>query len=106
MLFKSKLISDKKGVNDISILAILLGILLGSSIMIPFVNAAVGTGITTFDADNYAEGTRDESGSVNAITALSVMVTFLKISLFDFYTMIFLLVILTIVRNIWVGGGG
>ncbi len=109
----------KKAVNDISIIAVLTFILFGTAIIIPFVNSAVGTDADTFDIDNFEGNVRDDATSVSTISAFTVLITVLKLGLYDvgntlglpfwldaIYTVIGLTLIIVIARNVWIGGGG
>ncbi len=120
---KYKMFNNKKAINDISIIAIILFILFGTAIIIPFINSAVGTSADTFDTDKYETDIRgkgeDIKGRITDISALGVFVNVLKLAFFDFgntlklpfwvdaiYTILTVILVLTIARNIWVGGGG
>ncbi len=108
----------KKGINDISIATILIFIFFFTAIMIPFVNAEFDTTADTFDTENFEGIVKDEAENVNVISAFTVLVTVFKLALFDFsdtlglpfwldmiYTVLAIILILVISRNIWVGGG-
>lgn len=108
----------KKGINDISIIAILSSILLATAIIIPFVNVEFGTTSDTFDDEAFKTNVKDEAENVNTISAFTILTTFLKLAFFDvgnslglpfwldaLYTLIGLILILVIARNIWIGGG-
>ena len=110
--------TGKKAVNDISIIAVLTFILFGTAIIIPFVNSSLGTDSDTFDTGNFEGNVRDDAESVSAISAFTVLVTVLKLGLFDvgnslglpfwldaIYTVIGIILIIVIARNIWIGGG-
>ncbi len=111
--------TGKKAVNDISIIAVLTFILFATAIIIPFVNDAVGTEADTFDTDNLDTTVKEKADSVSTISAFTVLVTMLKLALFDvgnslglpfwldaIYTVMGIILILVIARNIWIGGGG
>ncbi len=113
-----KLFKSKRGINDISIIAIILSIFLVTSIMITFVNAEFGTGADTFDNDAFESNVKNDADSVNAISAFTVLVTALKLAVFDFgntlglpfwldimYVILSIIFVLVIARNIWIGGG-
>lgn len=113
-----KIIRSKRGINDISILAIIFSIFLLTAILVPFINSSFGSNIDSFDVDSFETGIKQEVSNVNVITAFSVLVNVLKLALFDWdgtlgipfflsivYTLLAILFILIIARNIWVGGG-
>lgn len=50
-----KLFSSKKGINDISIAAVLIFIFIGAGLVLPFVNAEFGTGTgSSFDTNEVS----------------------------------------------------
>ncbi len=114
----SSLINSKKGINDISIIAVILSIFLLTAIIIPFVNAEFDTNIDTFDTDNFERNVKNDAESVSTLSAFTVLLTIIKLAFFDFgntlqlpfwldaiYTILAILFITVIARNIWVGGG-
>lgn len=114
-----KLFKSKKGINDISIIAIILSIFLFTSVMITFVNAEFNVGADTFDNDAFEGNIKDDADSVNTISAFRVLVTTLKLAIFDWgdtlglpfwldilYVILSIIFVLVIARNIWIGGGG
>ncbi len=116
---KFKLFKNKKGINDISIIAIILSIFLITSISINFVNAEFGIESDTFDNDQFEGNIREDVQDVSAVSAFNVLVTAFKLAIFDwgdtlglpfwldlFYLILSLVFFLVIARNIWIGGGG
>ncbi len=114
-----KLFSSKKAINDISIIAIIVFIFFASAIIIPFVNAEFGTASDTFDTDNFDSNIKDDAENITTLTAFKVLITVIKLAIFDFgntlglpfwldaiYTVLAILFVLVIARNIWIGGGG
>lgn len=114
---------DKRAVNDITIISVLLFIFFLTAIIIPFINAEFGTEFIEADTDNIAQDIRDQSENIEAritnISAIGVMITVLKLAFFDFgnslglpfwldamYTILGIILVLVIARNIWIGGGG
>ncbi len=108
----------KKAINDISIIAVLTFILFGTAIIIPFVNEAVGTDADTFNTGNLEGQIRDDAESASTISAFTVLITMFKLAIFDFgdtlelpfwldaiYTVLGIILIIVIARNIWIGGG-
>jgi len=78
-----KLFKNKKGINDISIIAVILSIFLLTSVMITFVNAEFGVGADTFDTDAFESNVKGDADSVSSISAFRVLVTALKLAVFD-----------------------
>ncbi len=114
-----KFIKGKKGINDISIIAIILSIFLVTSVMITFVNAEFNVGADTFDNDVFEGNIRNDASDVGSISAFTVLVTTLKLAIFDWgntlglpfwldliYVILSIIFVLVIARNIWIGGGG
>lgn len=115
---KPKLFRNKKAINDISIIAIILTIFFSTAIIIPFVNAEFDTGFSSLNESTIAQQARNDAESVTAISAFTVLKNILKLSLFDIgnelglpfwldglYTILAVIFILVVARNIWVGGG-
>lgn len=113
-----KLFNGKKGINDISIIAVILSIFLFTSIMITFVNAEFGTTVDTFDNDQFTSNVKNDADSVSAVSGFTVLITALKLAIFDwgntlglpfwldiFYVILSIVFVLVIARNIWIGGG-
>lgn len=113
-----KLFKDKKGINDISIIAVIFAIFLISALIIPYINSEFDTSYNEYDADGIVQDAKDDVESVNAISAFTVLVTVMKLGIYDFgnslglplwmdalYTILAIIFILVIARNIWVGGG-
>lgn len=108
----------RKGFNDITILASVTAILLISAFIIPVSNAAFGTGGSNFNSDGLKDELQEDAESVNTISAFGILTTFLKLIFWDvsgslnlpawlqvFYTILFIVAVLTVARNIWIGGG-
>ena len=109
----------KKGINDISILAVIGFIFFGTAIIIPFINSAFDTTSDNFDTEQFSSGVQDDAESVSALSAFQVLLTILKLAFFDFgntlsmpfwldaiYTFLAVIFIAVVARNIWIGGGG
>ncbi len=116
---RRRMFKDKKGINDISIIAIFTFIFFATALIIPFINSEFGTSSSNLDTDSITGEIKEGAGSVTAISAFGILTTVLKLAFFDFgntlglpfwldaiYTVIAILFILVIARNIWVGGGG
>lgn len=108
----------KKGLNDISIITIILFIFLATSIIIPFVNAEFETTADTFDNDEFTQGINDDAENVSTFSAFTILITATKLALHDFgdtlglpfwldaiFSALGIVLLITIGRNIWVGGG-
>lgn len=117
--YTTKLFQNKKGINDISIIALITFIFLGTSIIIPFVNTEFATDADVFNTTIFEANVKDDAENVSGISAFQVLITMLKLAFFDFgntlnlpfwldalYTILAIIFILVIARNIWVGGGG
>lgn len=121
-----RMFKNKKGINDISIIAIILSIFLITAIIIPFVNSEFNRNISDIDTDTVTQKVKDDaervpkSSSVLGVNigAFDVMKNIIKLAIFDFgntlglpfwldivYTLLAIVFILVIARNIWIGGG-
>lgn len=113
-----RMISNRKGFNDMFIIFVILGILIGTATIIPYLNAAQITQTAELDTDGVVSDIQQGSENVNAISAFTILLSVLKLSLFDFgdtlglpwwldlfYTLLATLLIITVARNIWIGGG-
>ncbi len=118
-LRNTRLGKSKRGVNDISIIAVIFFIFFLTAIIIPFINAEFGTTSSTVDTDNLAGEVQSGASSISALSAFGVLKTVLLLAFFDFgnslglpfwldaiYTVLAIIFILVIARNIWIGGGG
>ena len=120
---KRSIFRDKRAVNDITIISVLVFIFFLTAIIIPFINSEFATGFVEPNTDGLAQEISDKSeeisGRITDISAIGVMITVLKLAFFDFgnslglpfwldamYTILGIILILVIARNIWVGGGG
>ena len=112
------LFADKKGINDISIVAGIVFIFIITAITIPFVNSSFGTQATEFNVDGVVDDVRQDAENVNTFNAFDVLLTVLKLAFWDFgnsldlpfwldgfYSVLTVVLVLTIGRNIWIGGG-
>ena len=113
-----RLMKSKKGFNDMSIITLILIILFGTAFLIPSAGAATGDGATSFDTDNVADNVRTNSENANQFNIFTVLFNVLKLSLWDVgdslglpwfldltFTVMAVILVLTIARNIWIGGG-
>ncbi len=117
--FQTKIYSGTKGqINDISIIAIILTIFFTTAISIGFVNAEFGTEFSSLNETVITQQARNDAESVSAISAFTILKNVLLLALFDvgnslnlpfwldaLYTILAVIFILVISRNIWVGGG-
>lgn len=113
-----KLFKDKKAINDISIIAVLSFILIGTAVMIPFASSITNENFDTFNESTFERNVKNDAENAGTISAFTILITFFKLAFFDvgnslglpfwldaIYTVIGLVLILVIARNIWVGGG-
>tara|TARA_R100001530_G_C4314305_1_gene153915 strand:- start:594 stop:968 length:375 start_codon:yes stop_codon:yes gene_type:complete len=116
--FATKIFRSKKGINDISIMAIIISIFLITGMAIQFVNDEFSTEFSSLDTDSITQQARDDAESVSSLSAFTVLKNILKLALFDFgdtlslpfwldmvYTILAVIFILVVARNIWIGGG-
>ena len=120
---KKKLFRNRKGINDISIITIILLIFFGTAIIIPYIDSALGTSTDTYDTDEFHSGIQEQGeqieGTITDVSAIKVFANVIKLAFFDFgntlglpwwldavYTVLAIIFILVIARNIWIGGGG
>ncbi len=114
-----KLIKNKKAINDVSIIAIITAIFLGTAIIIPFVNSEFGVNADVFNESTFASGVQQDAENVSGLSAFTILLTVLKLAFFDFsntlglpfwleifFTLLAIIFTVVIARNIWVGGGG
>lgn len=118
MITKNVFPKGKKAVNDISIIALIIFIFFGTAIIIPFVNAEFDTEAIDVNEEGITQQIKDEARSVSVASSFQVLVTVTKLALYDFgntlglpfwfdaiYTVLAIIFILVVARNIWVGGG-
>ncbi len=111
--------NGKKGFNDIYVITVILAILIFTSAFLPFVNQAFGTSGSEFNTDGTFNQVIEDSESVSQFNAFTVLLNLLKLSIWDFgdslglpfwldafYTLLAIILIVTLARNIWIGGGG
>lgn len=113
-----KLFKNKKGINDISIISVITSIFLLTAIIIPFVNAEFGTDSDTFNTEAFEQNVKKDAESVTTLSAFGILITLMKLALFDVgntlnlpfwldivYTLLAVIFITVVARNIWIGGG-
>lgn len=114
-----KLLSSKKGFNDITIIAGILSIFLLTAVALPVINADIEIDSATYNEDGYTDNIVDSAESVNSLSAFNIIINVMKLAFWDigndlnlpwyldmFFTLLTIILILTVARNIWVGGGG
>lgn len=114
-----RLFKSRRGVNDVSILAGILGIILATAIIIPLINAEFNQSFTEFNVDGSVADAKQDAENVSTLNAFTVLLTVFKLMFWDFgdtlnlpffldafYTLLALLFIIIVARNIWIGGGG
>lgn len=115
---KSIFPGNKKGINDISIIAIILSIFFATATVIGFINNEFGTNFTEVNDAGIVQTAKNDAESVTALSAFTVLKNILLLALLDFqnilglpfwldlfYTILAIVFILVIARNIWIGGG-
>lgn len=113
-----KLWKSKKGFNDMYMLFILILILFGSALVIPTLSSAAGESYANYNRDNITSEVKDKSQSTTTST-FGVIGTLFKLGFWDFgdtlhlpawldlfYSMLTLIILVILARNIWIGGGG
>ena len=115
----NKFFKDKKGINDISIIGVILSIFIFSALLIPFINGAVDANADSYDTDNLGEEIQEDAESINTLSLFGVVKTVAKLASWDIgntlnlpwwldgiYFILAVIFILVLARNIWIGGGG
>lgn len=102
------------GLTDIQIIASIVTIFVFTGILLPIIEADFGTDVTTVDVDGVTEGI--DEGDLTSLSAWKVIFSIFKMFFWYggvfplFLDLIFLvlriILVLTIARNIWIGGGG
>jgi len=116
---KSKLFANKKGVNDVSIIAIILSIFIFSALALTFVNAEFGTSDTGFNTEGVSNNLVSEDlSNVSDIGVGSILVSLGKVFFWTFgdfpfwldaiYTILRIMLLVILIRNFtpFLGGGG
>lgn len=114
-----KILKSKKGINDISILAMILTVFLLTALLMPMITNAFTGASDTYQIDPYTGKIISEAENVQTITAFTVITATLKLAFYDFgntlglpfwldiiYTILAIIFILVVARNLWIGGGG
>ena len=109
----------KKGFNDIYIIMVILSILIFTAAFLPFVDQAFGTSSSQFNTEKTFNQIVEDSENVEQFNGFTVLLNLLKLSIWDvgdslglpfwldaFYTILAIILIVTLARNIWIGGGG
>lgn len=126
MFQNSSMFRSKRGINDISIIAVILSIFLLTAVIVPFINVEFGTNVASLDPDKIKQDLRNDAEKIPkssailgvSIGAFDVMKNIVKLAIHDFgdtlglpfwldlvYTLLAIIFILVIARNIWIGGG-
>lgn len=114
-----KLFSSRKGFNDVTILVGIMVTIFLTAYILTYINIGFDTEYAEFDTDKTKDGAIQDAENVGTLDAFNVLITVLKLSTWDvgdtlnlywwidlFYTILALTFIITIARNIWIGGGG
>ena len=115
---KNRLFNDKKGINDISILSILIFIFVGIGIILPFINSEFGENTTTFTTGKLADDLINEKQeNVSSIGAGDILVSVGKMFFWTFgdlpfwmdaiFLVLRILFLVILIRNFvpFLGGG-
>ena len=118
-MFNTKLSRSRKGMNDISILGVILAIFLLTAFIIPLINSEFAASYAEYSVNDTYDDIRDEAGTVTSLTPWTVITTIFKLAAWDMgnslglpawldmiYTLLGIIFAVIIARNIWVGGGG
>lgn len=113
-----KLLKSKGGFNDVTIVMTIITIFFFTAAIIPFVNASFTQSYVQFDQDGVAQDQILEGQSANSLNAFSLLTNVLQLALWDFgdnlglpwwldvfYSLLGVALVLTIARNVWIGGG-
>lgn len=114
-----KLFRNKKGFNDVFIIAGILALIFFTSAMIEFLNDEFDTGGQQLNIDGTLAQINQDAENESKISAFNILFTALKLSFWDkgnslglpwwidlAYTLALIILVFTIARNIWIGGGG
>lgn len=114
-----KLLMSKRGFNDMTIIAGILAIFFITAIIIPLITAEFGDASNTYDTEAYESNIKSGAESVSTLSAFTILLNVMKLAFYDFsddlslpfwldmvFSLLAILLILTIARNIWIGGGG
>lgn len=100
------------------ILSVTGGIFILSLFVLPIIANGFGESSIEFNQDGIKDDVTDGVDSVNTINAFNVLLSFLTLGLIDIsttfalpvfmeiiFSMIFYTFVITVVRNVWIGGG-
>ena len=114
-MLKSKLFRNKKGLNDMSIIAVIISIFILIGITIPYINSEFGQSISTPNVDTLEGDVGDDMVDSGTVTIFSVLFSVGKMFFWTFGSLPFwldaifvifrIILALIIARNIWIGGG-
>jgi len=80
---KIRLLQDKKGVNDVSILTIILFIFIGLGILLPFVNTGFNNDVTNYNTEGLDNSFDSDTGETS-ITSIALLSSILKMFFWTF----------------------
>lgn len=102
-----------------TIIAGILSVFLLSALILPLVTSAFGETADEWDTEGYETDIKEEARDVSTISAFSVIVNVMKLAFWDvgdelglpfwldlIFTLLAVVLILTVARNLWIGGGG
>lgn len=114
-----KIFKDKKGFNDITIVATILFIFLGTALVLPYVNTEFGTSGSTYSSENVGEELiEEEFADVTDVSAGDILRSVGKIFFWTFgdlpiwldliYTVLRLILLYILIRTFtpFIAGGG
>lgn len=115
---KKLLWKNKKAVNDISIITGIIILFVALGTMLPFIREDFGqTQTTDYLIDDFNQGIANDVDTVGNVSAFNVIISIFKLFFWTFgeipllidallFIPLRIILVLTIARNIWIGGGG
>lgn len=111
-----KLFKSKKGYNDVTIIAGILCIFVVTGIFLPYINEGFDQDVTTYNIEGIQDDIGQEAESVSKVGTFDIVISVVNMFYYSWGAMPFwleaiffilrIVLILTIARNIWIGGGG
>lgn len=78
-----KLLKNKKGINDVYFIAVILAIYLISAVSITFLDSEFDVNSDNFDTDKTLQDVQDETSSIGLLNAGQVFLTIIKLATWD-----------------------
>jgi hypothetical protein len=117
--FGARVWESKKAKSDIVIITSILFIFLMTALFIPIIQTDLGVSSSEVGVENTLGEVAGTAASSGSLTIFNVFFTVLNVAFLDFggvlgfpfwldafFFMLTITLVLTIARNIWVGGGG